>query len=194
MSESNGNGSAFSAPLGGGAKRGSPRGRLGRAQLRHQCIQMTLAGATQDEIAAALGVTRARVSKVVNRLLEEWEQKDKQKVEQIRELQLRRLDRLERAIWNKAIGVDVADDGTTIRRDASLKHIGEIRKLEALRARIAGTEAPKRVEMSGEVFVIDQEEDDRLLRAWAHTGGAVIEGEATELRAAAAELPERAGD
>lgn len=167
-----------------GGRRGRPKGRLSRAQLRHNVVTMTLAGASQAEIAEALGVTRSRVSRAVNRVLDEWEAEDRSRIEEVRELQLRRIDRLVRAHWNDALGI--RDDGTS--KPPSIRATEAIRKLEALRARIAGTEAPKKVEVTGELgLVIDAEEIDRLDAAWAGSGGDVIDGTAHELPPA--ELP-----
>lgn len=171
-----------------GGRRGRPKGRLSRAQLRHNVVTMTLAGASQAEIAEALGVTRSRVSRAVNRVLDEWEAEDRSRIEEVRELQLRRIDRLIRAHWGDAIGV--RPDGTA--KPPSVKATDTIRKLEALRARIAGTEAPKRLEVSGEIgVVIDAAEQARLDEAWRSSGGDVIDhvGEPRELPGPAAALP-----
>lgn len=167
-----------------GGRRGRPQGRLSQAEFRHNVIRLTLAGASQEDIAQALGATRSRVSRALNRVLDEWESQDKKRIEDVRELQLRRIDRLVRAHWNDALGI--RDDGTA--KPPSIRATEAIRKLEALRARIAGTEAPKKVEVTGELgLVIDAEEIDRLDAAWAGSGGNVIDGTAHELPPA--ELP-----
>lgn len=167
-----------------GGRRGRPQGRLSQAEFRHNVIRMTLAGASQEEIAEALKATRSRVSRALNRVLDEWESQDKKRIEDVRELQLRRIDRLVRAHWNDALGIH--PDGTS--KPPSLRATEAIRKLEALRARIAGTEAPKKVEVTGELgLVIDREEQERLDAAWAGSGGTVIDGTAHELPPA--ELP-----
>lgn len=161
-----------------GAARLPASGRLSRAELRHKVLTIMLSGATIEECAKALGVTKRRVSSVINRTLEAWREEDRSKIENVREMQLKRIDRMVRALWNKAIGVNA--DGSL--SEPSLKAIGEIRKLEALRARIAGTEAPKKVEVAGELgFHLVKEETDQLEKAWVNAGGDVIDGTAEDL-------------
>lgn len=160
--------------------RGKPSTRVGKAQRRHQVVTMLLAGATEADIARTLGITSQRVSDIVAKVIEAWESSERANVEQVRALQLARIDRLVRAHWNAAIGV--RDDGTTTA--PSIKATAEIRNLEALRARIAGTEAAKRVEFSGSLgFTLDRDEVNRADQAWLTSGGDVLEGTATEIAA-----------
>lgn len=161
-------------PYGGRQKRGSPRGRIARATMVHDAITMLLSGATEHAIADALSrkyerkITPNRVANLLNDQLERWGTEDRSNADRVRELQLRRIDRLESAIWNDALGVRT--DGT--RKDPSLRAIAEIRKLEALRASIAGTHAPKRIEVAGNLDVAFSTEDfDTLETTWAQSGG-----------------------
>jgi DNA-binding CsgD family transcriptional regulator len=158
--------------------RGRPQTRVGKAQRRHQVVTMLLAGASEADIARTLKITPAAVSKIVGQVLDAWESQEQASVEKVRTLQLARIDRLIRAHWNAAIGV--RDDGTTTA--PSVKATAEIRNLEALRARIAGTEAARRVEFSGSLgFSLEREEVERADQAWLNSGGPVLEGTATEI-------------
>lgn len=155
-------------------------GRVRRAQRQTQVLSMLLGGATEEEIAETLGMRRDTVVTTIRRYLKRAAEEDRAKVEHVRELQLRRIDRLVRAAWPDAVGVNT--DGT--RKPVSLKAVAEIRNLEALRARIAGTEAPKKVEVSGDIGIaLSAEEAQRLESAWAASGGDVIESSAIELPA-----------
>lgn len=159
-------------------KRGRPQGRVSRAQRRHRVVRMMLAGASELEIAQALDMRPSGVSKIVTGLLEEWESQDKAAVEALRELQLQRLDRLLQAVWPDAIGIDPQGNRKTV----NLKAVDRALKIEALRARIAGTEAPRKVDLSGDfTFAMSVEEAEDLDRAWVDSGGEVLEGHAVEL-------------
>lgn len=159
--------------------RGNPRGRVTAAKRRHEIIAMLIAGATLNEIADTLGLRPNSVSKVIIDQLEKWEQEDRASIEHVRELQVKRIDKLVRTLMPNALGLPKAVGQP--QREPSVKAIAEIRKLEELRSRIAGTEAPKRVEFSGEfVHSIDPAEAQRLEEVWAQSGGDVIEGTAVE--------------
>ncbi len=160
---------------------GKPSTRVSKAQRRHQVVSLLLAGASEVDIAKALGITAARVSQIVMRVLDDWESAERANVERVRTLQLARLERLIQAHWNAAIGV--RPDGTPT--TPSTKAAAEIRNLEALRARIAGTEAARRVEVSGTLgFTLERDEVERADQAWLESGGGdVIDGVATELAA-----------
>ena len=161
-------------------RRGSPAGRVTRAQRRHSVITMAMAGAEEAQIAEALGISRGQVSKILNKVLDEWLERDAASVEKVRELQLARIDRLEQALWADATGAPETPGGP--KRKPSLRAIAEIRKLEGLRSRIAGTEAPKKVELSGDVGVTFTPEQAAALDAtWAASGGEAIEGTLVEL-------------
>lgn len=152
--------------------------RVARAQRDHKIIAMTLAGATEEAIADALDCRVAYVRRSVTRQLERWRENDQARIEDVRNLQLARIDRLIQALWPDAVGM--RDDGS--KKPASPKAVGEIRQLEALRARIAGTEAPKKIELSGDIGIaMDLDEQARLEAAWAASGGEVIEGTAEEI-------------
>lgn len=162
-----------------GQLRGSPKGRVTAAKKRHEIITMLIAGATEAEIAETLDLRPGSVSKVVVQQLEKWENEDRAQIEHVRELQLKRIDRLIRAHMPNALGLPKrAGDAA---REPSVKATDTIRKLEELRARIAGTEAPKRIEVGGEIsHVIDAAEAERLENVWAQTGGEVIDATVVE--------------
>ncbi len=155
----------------------NPKGRVSRATRRHQVIQLLLGGRSEHEIAEHLGVREKTVRNIILHTLETWETQDKASIEQVRELQLKRIDQLVQAHWASALGVQ--PDGT--RRNPSLKATAEIRQLEAPRSRIAGTEAPKRLEISGELgFTLEQSSIEAAEAAWAQSGGEVIDAEVIE--------------
>lgn len=158
--------------------RNKPHTRVKAAVRRQQVIRMLLAGASEAEIAQTLGITSSRVCELVIRILDDWESAERANVDRVRALQLAKLDRLERAHFNNAVGV--AADGT--QTQPSIKAADLILRIEALRARISGTEAAKKVEFSGSLgFHLDREEIEQDEAAWAASGGDIIEGSAREL-------------
>ncbi len=167
-------------------RRGNPKGRVTRAMRRRQVVQLLLSGRTEEEIADTLEMRREGVSKLINDVMDRWEQEEANNVEHVRELQLRRIDRLVRALWPDAIGAPEYEGGP--QRKPSPRAIGEVRKLEALRASIAGTEVARKLEVSGSIeHLVTPEEVRRLDEAWQASGGQVVEGEAVELPPAALE-------
>lgn len=159
-----------------------PSTKVKRAVERQQVIQLLLGGASRVEIATALNLTPARVSTITMQILEDWEAAEQGAVEKVRALQLARLDRLERAHWGAAIG-QVVENGAVRQTAPSLKATEAILKIEQLRARIAGTEAPRKMEVSGSVgFHLDAAEIERADRAWLESGGDVtVDATASEI-------------
>jgi hypothetical protein len=151
--------------------------RVKAAQHRHQIMNMLLAGATEAQCAEALGISLQKTKRMVAQILEVWRETDLAAVEAVRELQLKRIDSLVRTLYPKAVGMDpVSGD----RKEPSLKAIAEIRKLEGLRARIAGTEAPKRIQVDGSLgFHLEPDEIERAEQAWLGEGA--VDGTAVEV-------------
>ncbi len=162
-----------------GRKRERAASKVAMAQRRQQIIRLLLAGATEEQTAEALGITTNAVAKMVERILADWTRTEQTSVERVRALQLGRIDRLIRAHWNAAIGIS-ADGTSTV--TPSLKATGEIRQLEALRARIAGTEAATKVEHSGSLgFHLEPGEIESLDKAWRESGGDIVDVEVRQL-------------
>lgn len=162
---------------------GKPRTRVSKALRRQQIIQMLLAGQSQAEIARQLKMSPGAVSTAVIAILDAWEQQEAAAVEKVRALQLARIDALVNAHWDAAVGVRVNDETGELEQVApSVKATDAIRQLEALRARIAGTEAAQKVIHSGSIgFKLDAAEIAEAEKAWLASGGDVIDGTASEL-------------
>lgn len=158
---------------------GRPTTRLAKAERRHAVVQMMLAGRSVEDIAAELGVRKPTIYKLVNDICEAWTKLEQHSVERIRAVQLQRIDQLVAAHYQAAIG-EVKEDGTVVK--PSIPATSEIRQLESLRAQITGTLAPKRVDVSGSIGMhIDADEVAKLDRAWAASGGDVVESYVREI-------------
>jgi predicted transcriptional regulator len=142
--------------------------RIIRAHRRTRILELRAAGLTEEQIAHTLGIRVATVSHHINKALKTWADQDGMNVETVRQMKLFELDQLKRAIWANAI-------------KGELKYVREAVKIIQAQARIAGAEAPVKVERHTTVDVgIDHQEVQRMEEAWLHTGGSVIDGVVSE--------------
>jgi hypothetical protein len=162
--------SQATAHLPEGATRAEARraGRLTKAKRRSDVLTLATAGHTADRIAELLtvkyegeglgGITARSVEGTIHKALEDWKETDSANVESVRAMQLHRLDTLLTAISAKAM-------------EGNLKAVDRVLRLEALRSKIAGTEAPRRLEVSGKLSLgLDQAEVEREEEAWRAAG------------------------
>lgn len=107
------------------------------AQRRAQAIALRLAGMDFDTIAERLGYSsRGAASKDMWRAVETNRLEEAQAVENLRDVEGQRLDRLQAAVWAKALKGD-------------LKAVETVLKVIAQRSRLFGLDAPIRTEVTG---------------------------------------------
>lgn len=168
------------AQAAGHTVRATPRVR--KAQERRRIIDLIVAGRTEREVSEILDIKADRVSRVVTKVLETWKAADIRQVEQLRQIQLARLDAAIRALMPKV-------------EDGNLGAIDRLAKVEDLRSRIAGTEKPIEHRHSHDVThrLEDRETVENLERAWQESTGTgeIVDGDA-EVVAEPVALP--AGD
>lgn len=144
-------------------------GKLTRAKRRTDVLTLATAGHTPDHIAATLSakyeseghgkITAKSVEGIIRKALIEWQERDEAAVESVRAMQLARLDDLLPAVYLEA-------------KKGKLKALDRVLKLEQLRARIAGTEAPRRLELNAHLSLgLDPAEVEREEAAWRAAGG-----------------------
>jgi len=109
---------------------------LRQNERRALAVQLRLAGKTYEEIAARLGVGRSAAYRIISRELVRRAKEDGIQLEQLRALELGRLDEMQAALWPKVQAGIV---------DAIL---GVLRILER-RARLLGLDSPARHEVAG---------------------------------------------
>ena len=80
--------------------------RLGGAQLRAACVDLRKAGRSYDEIARAVGCSRSMAHKAVTIALREIADKTSESADELRTLELARLDALLVALWPAATSGD----------------------------------------------------------------------------------------
>ncbi|MET7713674.1 hypothetical protein [Streptomyces sp. NPDC005407] len=107
------------------------------AKRRAQLIALLLAGLDYDTIADKLSyASRQAATKDMCRTLAANRLEEKQQIEQLRQIEGMRLDRLQAAVWPKALKGD-------------LKAVETARRLIAERIRLFGVAEPMRTELSG---------------------------------------------
>lgn len=144
-------------------------GKLTQAQKRSKVLALRAAGGTHEQIAEVLTrqghrTNRSGVAKIINGALEDLRAQDEAHVDMVRQLQLDRLDRMVAKLWPKVM-------------EGHLKSIAEVRNIEQLRARIAGTEAPRKIEHSGQIsHQVSREEVAQLEQAWVDSTAEDLDG------------------
>lgn len=77
--------------------------------------ELMLAGANYSEIGRAIGLHPSSARKMVLRIMADIAVEHKEKVEQLRELEVRRLDRLLMRVWSDAQGGNAQAQNTVLR-------------------------------------------------------------------------------
>lgn len=160
--------------------RGKSATRVSRALRRRQITKRVLEGKSNQEIAEELGTTASAVAKYLSDILATWESAERSEVDAVRALQVARLDRIVQAHAPDAFGTRLDAEGSPIAPSRGAADL--ILRAEALRARIVGTEAARKLEVSGSLgFHLDAEEVEREARAWASSGGDVVDSTTREI-------------
>lgn len=143
--------------------RGQP---VQRAVKRRVALELRAAGLTYEQVAEQMKQMGYRTStngvrKVIEGALSSMAEHDQQNVQQIRQMDLHRLDQLMAVLWPK---VKVGD----------VKAIREYRQIIDQRARLLGTYAPTKHEIHGKIEGVlseeDREEIKRLEEAFLASG------------------------
>jgi len=150
----------------------NPRTHRGRSEeRRRQAWAMYLAGETSRRaIARALGISHTQVQRYINTTLAEVQAETKAMAEQVREVELQRLDTQLRNLWPQVLRGNLKAHEVALR-------------VADRRSRLLGLDAPQRIEESGPggrppVLYI---EIARLPPRELPGGDEVIEGEGREV-------------
>lgn len=108
------------------------------AERRIKALTLYKAGMTTRQIGEQLGVSNVSAWKYIKKSLEELSKEQNDVAEHVRDLELRRLDDMLRAIWPKVIVGD-------------LKAIDRVLSIQDRRARYLGLNAAEKKEHSGRV-------------------------------------------
>jgi hypothetical protein len=133
---------------------------LATQQRRREVLQLKEAGATYEAIARTLlerhgthalpaGYDRRYAYKDLHRELEKLQDENREAAESVRDVELRRLDRMLRGLWNKAVQGDP-------------QAIDRVLKIMQRRAKMLGLDEPERF---AQVVELVQSEEYRQARA-----------------------------
>lgn len=139
----------------------SARRVLARERER-EAVQLRIAGASYDEIARHLGIRRGSAHRIVQRVLARLSAQTGELAEEVRRLELERLDALWRALYERAVNGDLPAVDRAL-------HIME------RRARLLGLDAPTKVaptDPTGE-YSYAELSDEELIREIAKLARAI---------------------
>ena len=115
----------------------SPRAqrRVLATERRKKALQYRLAGATYEAIAAELGISRQAVAQLLDVALAETRKQISEGAEQLRAEEVRRLDAMLTALWEKAA------------KNGDEQSIDRVLRIMARRAALLGLDAPTKAEV-----------------------------------------------
>ncbi len=129
---------------------------------RKEAVDLRIEGKTYREIAQELGVTPTRARQLVAEALAAIEKDTAESAEELRRLELDRLDQLQSGLWEEAAA-------------GNLKAVGAALKIMERRARLLGLDAPTRTENTHGYANLDQMTDAELLEE-ARRHGIPVDG------------------
>jgi len=109
------------------------------AERAKQAFAMRIAGATYAQIGERLQVTTGAAHKMVRRVLDQTRQETAEAADELRRLEVERLDALTLLLWKQATGSKEPNHGA----------IDRLLRIMERRARLLGLDAPTRQELTG---------------------------------------------
>jgi len=123
----------------------TPPQRAEAEERRWQALEMRKRGNGYRQIAKKLGCSLAAAHGYVSEALSELRSKVTEKAEELREVELQKLDRIER---NLNVKLKTADEQDTAKLSAVLL------KTQESRRKLLGLDAPQKLEMSGNLYTV----------------------------------------
>lgn len=142
-----------------GARRETAKSMTLAKQRERDALDLRTKGFTYDRIAEALGISRAGAAECVRRALAALKVETEEKAEEVRDLELRRLDRM------LQIAEAAAESG-------DISAIDRVLRIQERRSKYLGLDAPARAEIKSETTarvdlgVLDDRKLDDLERAY----------------------------
>ncbi len=99
---------------------------------QQEAIALRKAGYTLAEIGAAMGVTKERIWFVIDSAMQEYRDDIKRGLDELRAIEIARLDRMLQAVWKAAAGGD-------------LQSVDRVLRISERRARLLGLDAPVKI-------------------------------------------------
>lgn len=142
-----------------GARRETAKSMTLARQRENDALAMRTRGCTYDQISTALGISRQGAADCVKRALAALKADTEEKAEEVRDLELRRLDRM------LQIAEAAAESG-------DISAIDRVLRIQERRSKYLGLDAPARAEIKSETTarvdlgVLDDRKLDDLERAY----------------------------
>lgn len=142
-----------------GARRETAKSMTLAKQRENDALAMRTRGCTYDQISTALGISRQGAADCVKRALAALKSDTEEKAEEVRDLELRRLDRM------LQIAESAAESG-------DISAIDRVLRIQERRSKYLGLDAPARAEIKSETTarvdlgVLDDRKLDDLERAY----------------------------
>jgi hypothetical protein len=122
------------------------RKRLEAFERKLRALELRKGGATFEQIGKTLDVSTATAYSYVMEALKETL---REPADELRTLELERIDRLALALWPRAVGERESVDGRIVVHPADLRAVDRVVKLMERRAALLGLDAPQKLEQSG---------------------------------------------
>lgn len=164
---------------------------------RKRAVELRLTGATYQQIADELGIAYQTAVNTVNRALADAVEADKDKLEELRQLEIDRLDRLWATYFPRATQEEVWQEGRIIKQP-NMAAANFCLKIAKRRAELVGLDKEQKTTLNvgsinvtgdqlAQVVAMTSDPEaaralERLAALWAH-GEEAIDGEADELGA-----------
>ena len=115
----------YDGPMPKGARRETAKSMTLAKQREHDALELRTRGCTYDQISKALGMSLSGAADAVRRALEALKSETQEKAEEVRDLELRRLDKMLQIAEAAAEGGDLAAIDRVIRiQERRSKYLG----------------------------------------------------------------------
>lgn len=103
-----------------------------------QAIELMLAGANYSEVARGIGLTESGARQLVLRIMRRWKEEHAEKMDMMREMEARRLDRLYMAVYGPASDT----------KNPNVQASAQAVKIAERKAKLLGLDVPQQFEVS----------------------------------------------
>lgn len=135
-----------------GARRPTAKSMVLAKDRERECLSLRKAGATYDQIAERVGITREGARGAVARALAALSDVCTEEAKEVRQLELDRLDVMLLGIWDQA-------------RRGDVQAIDRVLRIQERRAKFLSLDMPDKIYMSGDInvirrIIVDKAKDD----------------------------------
>lgn len=135
-----------------GARRPTAKSMVLAKDRERECLLLRKAGATYDQIAERVGITREGARGAVARALAALSDVCTEEAKEVRQLELDRLDVMLLGIWDQA-------------RRGDVQAIDRVLRIQERRAKFLSLDMPDKIHMSGDInvirrIIVDKAKDD----------------------------------